>query len=44
MRCGDLVLLDLWAWLDQPDAVYDAITWMAFCGEDVPAPPQENRI
>ncbi len=33
---GDLVLLDLWAKLDLPDAVYYDITWMAFCGDDVP--------
>ena len=37
IRRGDLVLLDLWAKLDQPDAVYYDITWMAFCGEEVPA-------
>ena len=38
---GDLVLLDLWAKLDEPDAVYYDITWMAFCGEEVPAPMRE---
>ncbi len=38
---GDLVLLDLWAKLDQPDAVYYDITWMAFCGEQVPEPMQK---
>ena len=37
IRCGDLVLLDLWAKLAEPDAVYYDITWMAFCGEEVPA-------
>jgi len=36
VRRGDLVLLDLWAKLDEPDAVFYDITWMAFCGEDVP--------
>jgi Xaa-Pro aminopeptidase len=37
IRVGDLVLLDLWAKLgDEPEAVYYDITWMAFCGEDVP--------
>ena len=41
IRRGDLVLLDLWAKLDEPDAVYYDITWMAFCGEDVPAPMRE---
>jgi Xaa-Pro aminopeptidase len=34
---GDLLLLDLWAKLDHPDAVYYDVTWMAFAGE---APPQ----
>jgi len=38
---GDLVLLDLWAKLDEPDAVYYDITWMAYCGEEVPAPMRE---
>lgn len=39
IRRGDLVLLDLWAKLsDNPDAVYYDITWMAFCGEEVPEP------
>jgi Xaa-Pro aminopeptidase len=41
IRRGDLVLLDLWAKLDQPDAVYYDITWMAFCGEEMPAPMRE---
>jgi Xaa-Pro aminopeptidase len=38
IRRGDLVLLDLWAKLDQPDAVYYDITWMAYWGEPVPEP------
>lgn len=39
IRRGDLVLLDLWAKLsNDPDAVYYDITWMAFCGEEVPEP------
>lgn len=38
---NDLVLLDLWARLDEPDAVYYDITWMAYCGEDVPAPMRD---
>jgi len=36
IRRGDLVLLDLWAKLAEPDAVYYDITWMAFCGAAVP--------
>jgi Xaa-Pro aminopeptidase len=37
IRRGDLVLLDLWAKLDEPEGVYYDITWMAFCGDEVPA-------
>ena len=33
---GDLVLIDLWAKLTKPNAVYYDITWTAFCGETVP--------
>jgi Xaa-Pro dipeptidase len=29
---GDFVLLDMWAKLDQPEAVYYDITWTGFCG------------
>jgi Xaa-Pro dipeptidase len=29
---GDLVLLDMWAKLDEPGAVYYDITWTGFCG------------
>jgi Xaa-Pro aminopeptidase len=36
----DLLLLDLWARLDEPDAVYYDVTWMAFCGD---APPDRMR-
>ena len=35
---GDLVLLDMWAKLDQPGAVYYDITWTGFCGAN---PPEE---
>jgi Xaa-Pro aminopeptidase len=34
IRPGDWVLLDMWAKLDQPDAVYYDITWTAFCGDN----------
>jgi Xaa-Pro aminopeptidase len=37
---GDLVLLDLWAKLDRPDAVYYDITWTHFLGAN---PPDEMR-
>ncbi|MEO8593654.1 MAG: M24 family metallopeptidase [Candidatus Solibacter sp.] len=33
IKWGDWVLLDMWAKLDQPDAVYYDITWTAFCGD-----------
>ena len=33
IRKGDLVLLDMWAKLNQPGSVFYDITWMAFCGE-----------
>jgi Xaa-Pro aminopeptidase len=41
IRRGDLVLLDLWAKIDVPDGVYYDITWMAYCGDEVPAPMRE---
>ncbi len=34
---GDVVLMDMWAKLDQPGAVYYDITWMGFCGPQPPA-------
>lgn len=36
IRRNDLLLLDLWAKLDDPDAVYYDVTWMAFCGAEPP--------
>ncbi len=38
---GDLVLLDLWAKLDQPNAVYYDITWTHFLGAKPPEKMQE---
>lgn len=38
IRAGDLLLIDLWAKLDQPRAVYYDITWTGYCGTN---PPQE---
>jgi Xaa-Pro dipeptidase len=32
IKPGDIVLIDMWAKLNQPDAVYYDITWMGFCG------------
>ena len=37
IRRGDLVLLDMWAKLDRPEAVYYDITWVGFCGAEPPA-------
>jgi Xaa-Pro dipeptidase len=37
IRKGDFVLLDMWAKLDQPGAVYYDITWTGFCGAKPPA-------
>ena len=37
LRKGDTVLLDLWARLNRPGAVYYDITWCAFAGSEPPA-------
>lgn len=36
IRAGDFVLIDLWAKLDEPQAVYYDITWTGWCGADPP--------
>jgi Xaa-Pro aminopeptidase len=36
IRRGDLVLIDMWAKLDVPDGVYYDITWVGYCGQQVP--------
>lgn len=33
---GDLLLIDMWAKLASPNAVYYDITWTGFCGEAIP--------
>lgn len=33
IKPGDLVLLDMWAKLDKPGAIFYDITWMGFCGD-----------
>jgi Xaa-Pro dipeptidase len=38
IRRGDTVLIDLWAKLNEPGAIYADITWCGFCG---PVPPDE---
>jgi len=40
IHAGDWVLLDMWAKLDQPGAVYYDITWTGFCGD---RPSEEMR-
>ena len=40
VRRGDLLLLDLWAKLDDPDGVFYDVTWMAYCGDE---PPERMR-
>ncbi|HUK65868.1 MAG TPA: M24 family metallopeptidase [Anaeromyxobacteraceae bacterium] len=37
IRRGDLVLIDLWAREKGPRDVYADITWVGYCGEEVPA-------
>ncbi len=36
IKPGDLLLLDLWAKLDEPDSIYADITWVGYLGEKVP--------
>jgi Xaa-Pro dipeptidase len=36
IRQGDFVLIDLWAKLNKPRAVYSDLTWTGFVGTDVP--------
>ncbi|MHB1422670.1 MAG: M24 family metallopeptidase [Gemmataceae bacterium] len=37
IREGDFVLIDLWAKLDKPRAVYSDLTWTGFVGTETPA-------
>ena len=42
IKKGDLVLIDFWAKVaNDPRAVYYDATWMAYCGQDVPAKMRE---
>jgi Xaa-Pro aminopeptidase len=36
IQIADVLLIDLWAKLTQPDAVYYDITWTGFCGDVIP--------
>ena len=40
IKSGDFVLIDLWAKLNRPGAVYYDITWTGFCGD---SPPEKVR-
>jgi Xaa-Pro aminopeptidase len=40
IRPGDFVLIDLWAKLDRPGAVFYDITWTGYCGEQPPSEMQ----
>src|SRR5574344_2297667 len=33
---GDLVLIDMWAKMDDPEGVYADITWMGYVGDSIP--------
>lgn len=37
IRPGDVLLVDLWAKLDRPDAVYYDVTWVGYCGAVAPS-------
>ncbi len=37
IRKGDVLLMDMWAKLDRPNAVYYDITWVGYCGSQAPA-------
>lgn len=39
---GDAVLIDMWAKLDKPSAVYYDITWTGFCGNAAPSDLQNT--
>jgi len=41
---GQLILIDLWAKLEQPDAVYGDITWMAFSGTKAEIPAKHAEL
>jgi len=41
IHAGDFVLIDLWAKLDRPRAVYSDLTWTGFVGAEVPARYEE---
>jgi Xaa-Pro aminopeptidase len=36
IRDGDLVLIDIWGKLKEPESIYGDITWIGYVGKDVP--------
>ncbi len=42
IREGDVVLIDMWAKMDDPDGVYADITWMGYVGKEVPSAVEER--
>ena len=42
IHMGDLVLIDMWAKFKGRGEVYSDITWMGYCGKEVPAVYQER--
>ena len=36
VRRGDVLLIDMWAKLDQAESVYYDITWVGYCGSEAP--------
>jgi Xaa-Pro dipeptidase len=40
IKRGDMVLIDMWGKLDQPESIYYDITWVGYCGEN---PPEKIR-
>lgn len=41
IKCGDLVLIDLWAKYDTPLGIFADITWMGYVGKNVPEKMQQ---
>ena len=37
IKRGDVVLMDMWAKLDRPEAVFYDITWVGYCGVEPPS-------
>lgn len=42
IKKGDLVLIDMWAKMDDPEGVYADITWMGYVGETIPSVYEER--